>query len=81
MYFKNAVSGLKYSERSAFKCRYDSRSPDCRLTVDDIGRFFIFESNGLPDHAADANARPQTIKLVVPKTPLALQVNVANYVN
>jgi len=45
--------------------------------VDEVGRFYIFNSNGIPDHDTGKDGpliQPQSIKLAIPKNPITLEV-------
>jgi len=78
---------LKYSERRAFHCRIDAEhnsSPtarlsaadpsQCNVSVEEVGRFFIITSNGLPDHEVHSKKiKSQNIELSIPKVPTIME--------
>ena len=86
--FYNYFSALKYSERRAFHCRIDAEhnsSPtarlsaadpsQCNVSVEEVGRFFIITSNGLPDHEVHSKKiKSQNIELSIPKVPTIMEV-------
>ena len=87
-FFKYYFSALKYSERRAFHCRIDAEhnsSPtarlsaadpsQCNVSVEEVGRFFIITSNGLPDHEVHSKKiKSQNIELSIPKVPTIMEV-------
>ena len=89
LFFKLFFSALKYSERRAFHCRIDAEhnsSPtarlsaadpsQCNVSVEEVGRFFIITSNGLPDHEVHSKKiKSQNIELSIPKVPTIMEVN------
>lgn len=78
---------LKYSERRAFHCRIDAEhntSPtarlsaadpsQCNVSVEEVGRFFIITSNGLPDHEVHSKKiKSQNIEISIPKVPTIME--------
>ena len=88
---------LKHSERRAFQCRptFDAEhssgyyygrmgSPgdECKVKLDEVGRFLIITSNGMPDHDhSTRNIRPQNIELSIPKHPTLLSVSTRFWFN
>ena len=78
------VLGLKHTEKRAFQCQRGhfafprtTQSDICRITIDEVGRFYIFSSNGIPDHDSqhnDGQIVSQNIKIAIPKNPVMLAV-------
>ena len=84
-------SALKHSERRAFQCRetfdaehstsygygrFGAPGDECKVKIDEVGRFLIITSNGMPDHDhTTRNIRPQNIELSIPKHPTLLSVS------
>ena len=89
------LSALKYSERRAFHCRIDAEhnsSPtarlssadpsQCNVSVEEVGRFFIITSNGLPDHEVHSKKiKSQNIELSIPKVPTIMKVRNIFFLN
>ena len=85
------ISALKHSERRAFQCRetfdaehstnygygrFGAPGDECKVKIDEVGRFLIITSNGMPDHDhSTRNIRPQNIELSIPKHPTLLSVS------
>ena len=91
-YFMNFMfSALKHSERRAFLCRqsfdaehssgynygqFSAPGDECKVKLDEVGRFLIITSNGMPDHDHNTrNLRPQRIEISIPKHPTLLSVS------
>jgi len=68
---------LSRHERGRFHCRVDSEhsaklvtGDQCKISFEEVGRFYIIASNGLPDHEVSSNnIRPQNIEVSIPKMP------------
>ena len=77
---------MKYSERRAFHCRIDSEhsaqlvtGDECKISFEEVGRFHIITSNGLPDHKINSNnIRAQNIEVSIPKMPTLQSVRYEN---
>jgi len=84
----SCATALKHSERRAFLCRqsfdaehssgynygqFSAPGDECKVKLDEVGRFLIITSNGMPDHDHNTrNLRPQRIEISIPKHPTLL---------